>query len=318
MTLITMPETREAWLELRQKYVGASEVAALFGAQADFALDRFALHHIKAGTVPAPEVGNARTLWGQRLEHVVAMAAGEENGWTVFKGRYAVADDCPGMGASLDFEIEADPSGAFAGPGVLETKNVDWMVHRRSWTDGEPPLHILLQLQHQLGSTGYQWGAVAALVGGNQLKVYPYTAKPKLIADIKARVAKFWQDIADGRPPEPTGSDSAAAVLRAMYSETVDFQEDLTADNELPEICAQYLDAGERRRAAEKEEAEAKNRLVARLGPSLRAKAQGFWINTAVTAANLGTLVTTEMVGKTIGARKESRRYSIKPMEQAA
>lgn len=316
MPLIPMPATREEWLHMRTRYVGASEVAALFGCQAGYALDHFSLHHVKAGNAPPPEVDGPRVKWGLRLEEVVALAVNEERGWPVNKGRYAVADDCEGMGASLDFEVPEAPGGEFQGPGVLETKNVDWIAHKRSWTDGEPPLHILLQLQHQLGCTGFLWGAVAALVGGNDLHVYTYAAKPRLIADIKAKVRQFWADVAAERVPTPTGSDSAAAVLRALYPEPTDELADLRVDNELPDVCARYLDAAKRRLAAEKDEAEAKNQLVAKLAGNTRAMAQGFWINTAITAAKLPGAITADMVGQVIPGRKESRRYTVKAMEE--
>ncbi len=316
MPLIPMPASREEWLALRMKYVGASEVAALFDCQAAYALDRFALHHVKAGNAPPPEVGGPRVKWGTRLEEVVALAVNEERGWPVHRGRYAIADDCEGMAASLDFEIPEDPSGEFQGPGVLETKNVDWIVHKRSWTDGEPPLHILLQLQHQLGCTNYGWGAVAGLVGGNDCRIYPYLAKPRLIADIKVRVTRFWADVRSGRAPTPSGSDSAATILRSLYPEPADELVDLRMDNELPDVCARYLDAAQRRLAAEKDEAAAKNQLVAKLAGNTRAMAQGFWINTAITAAKPAGVITADMVGQVIPGRKESRRYTVKVMEE--
>ena len=316
MSLIPMPATREGWLAMRTKYVGASESAALFGVQAPYALDHFALHMVKAGRAEPPHVGGARIRWGQRLEEVVALGIEEEYGYPIRKGRYATADDCQGMGCSLDFEIEFDPTGEFEGPGVLETKNVDWLVHRRSWTDGEPPIHILVQNQHQLGCTNWTWGAVGALVGGNELKLYRYAVKPGLVSQIKSRVAAFWDDIKSDRAPDPTGSESAGEVLRSLYPETVDDLADLRQDNELPDICANLLEAGERRRLAEKDEAAAKNRLIAKLGPNRRAMAQGFWINTAVTPEKPAAVITPEMVGDKISGRKEVRRYTVKPMDQ--
>ena len=60
------------------------------------------------------------------------------------------------------------------GGGVLEIKTVDWLVRAR--LGREPPPHILLQLQAQLGVTGREWGAVAALVGGNELRIWEYQA----------------------------------------------------------------------------------------------------------------------------------------------
>lgn len=307
--LLPMPATREEWLALRGKRVGASEVAALFGVQAPFALDHFALHHVKAGHVAAPEVDGPRLKWGLRLEEVVAMAVAEEHGYAVHKGRYAIADDCAGMSASLDFEVEADTEGEFVGPGVLETKNVDWMVHRRSWTDGEPPIHILLQLQHQLGCTGYQWGIVAALVGGNDLRLYRYIAKPRLIADIKARVAKFWDDIRADRQPDTSGSESSGEILRRLYPEPVDDALDMSGSNEWAEAVSEFISTSATAKEATAARDAAKNRVVALMGNHRRAWGNGYSVNTAITAAKPDREAEP---GEIIPGRKESRRYIAK------
>lgn len=309
--LYPMPATREEWLANRQKYVGASESAALFGVQAAYSLDHFALHHVKAGNAPPPFVGGPRIEWGKRLEIIVAEATAEEHGYSISKGRFAVADDCPGMSASLDFEIERDVLGEFDGPGALETKNVDWLVHRRSWTDGEPPIHILIQLQHQLGCSGYQWGIVAGLVGGNDLKVYRYAAKPKLIADIKARVVKFWDDIAAGRAPDVSGSESSGEILRSLYPEPVDDAIDMSGSNEWSEAVAQFIEAGAAKKAATLAYDEAKNRVVALLGNHKRGWGGGYSVNTSITPAKPDRPA---LPGEIIKGRAETRKYTAKEM----
>lgn len=307
--LIPMPESREEWLALREKYVGASESAALFGVQAPYSLDHFALHHVKAGNAPPPPVDGPRVQWGKRLEIIVAEAVAEEHEYPVYKGRYAISDDCRGMGASLDFEMESDPTGEFNGPGVLETKNVDWMVHRRSWTDGEPPIHILIQLQHQLGCTGYKWGIVAGLIGGNELKIYRYAAKLKLIADIKARIARFWTDIAAGRAPDTSGSESSGDVLRSLYPEPVDDAIDMSGSNEWSEAVAQFIESGAAKKAATEAYDEAKNRVVALLGNHKRGWGGGYSVNTSITAEKPDREA---RVGEIIKGRAETRRYTAK------
>ena len=311
--LTPMPATREEWLANRKRFVGASESAALFGVQAAYALDHFALHHVKAGNAPPPPVDGPRVDWGKRLEIIIAEAVAEEHGYRIFKGRFAVADDCPRMSASLDFEIEEDVKGEFEGPGVLETKNVDWMVHRRSWTDGEPPIHILIQLQHQLGCTGYQWGIVAGLIGGNELKVYRYAAKPKLIADIKARVVKFWEDIEAGRAPDTSASESSAEVLRSLYPEPVDDAVDMSMSNEWPEAVARFIATAAAKKTATEDYEDAKNRVVALLGTHKRGWGGGYSVNTAITPAQPDREA---KAGEIIKGRAETRRYSAK--EQAA
>jgi predicted phage-related endonuclease len=298
------------WHALREKHVGGSEIAALFDLPADqrpgYLLSRFALWHIKAGNAPPPAVDKKRTSWGLKLERVIAEAAAEESGWGVTKGGYVSDPTTTGLGCTLDYVIQADRDEE--GPGVLECKNVDWLIHRRSWDD-EPPLHILLQHQHQLAATGYTWGAVAVLVGGNDLKVYRYKARPKIIADIRRRVREFWESIEAGREPPVDGSDSASAVLASLYGSADPEPLDLSADNEMPEICASYLNAAQRRKAAEAQEVEFKNRLIAKLQGHLQAETTGFRVKVSVTPEKPPRPAEP---GEIIAGRKESRRYMVK------
>jgi predicted phage-related endonuclease len=312
VSLEQMPATREEWLAKRHKHIGASEVAALFGAQPDFAPSHYALWHIKSGKTPAPVVEGSRITWGLKLEEVIATAAAEECGWTVTRGRYAVCTDCQWFGASLDFEISADPTGEHQGPGALETKNVDWIAHHRSWTGGEPPLHILLQLQAQLACTGYSWGAVAALVGGNDLRIYRYVARPKLIADIKSRVTAFWQSIADNKPPPVDGSDSASDVLKALYPEVVDEAADFSRSNEWPEAVATFLDAQAAKKDAEKAYSLARNRVAALLEGYNRGWGGGYSVSVSVTHEKPDRPAAPEEI---IKGRAESRTYRAKVKE---
>lgn len=294
------------WHALRLRNIGGSEVAALFHVQPPYADSLYSLWHIKVGNAPARPVDNERVRWGNRLEGPIAYGVAEDQGWRVEKGGYIADLTTPGMGCTLDF-IAYDP--AQPGPGAMEIKNVDWLVHKRSWTDGEPPMHIGLQLQHQLACTGYTWGVVAGLVGGNKPVLYPYQAKPKLIAEIRRRVAAFWQSIADGEEPAVDGSDAAAAVIRAMNPEVFDQAVDLTEDNELPDVCARLLAATEARRSAQKLEAEAKNQLAAKLGTHNWALAQGYEVRMAVTPEKAPQPAP---AGYVIPGCQEKRRITVK------
>lgn len=307
MSHTTVVHDSQEWHALRSRHVGGSEVAALFGVQPDYALSKYALWHVKKGTVPPPHIDNPRTRWGLRLEQAIAEAASEQEGWDIKKGGYVSDDTTPGLGCTLDYVVLFDPTEN--GHGALELKNTDWLAHRRTWTDGEPPAHVLLQLQHQLASTGYSWGAVACLVGGNDLRLYRYKARPKLIAEIRQRVRDFWASIDAGREPPVDGSDSASAVLRALYATVDDETVDLTDDNELPEICAGYLAAADKRLVAEKEEAEYKNRLIAKVQSHRSVMVQGYTIRVSVTPEKPDRPAEP---GEIIRGRKESRRYTVK------
>lgn len=307
MALYPIPADREAWHALRAQHVGASEVSALLGCEPPYALGVRALWEVKAGRAPRPDVTHERAAWGLRMEEAIAAAAAEREGWDVRPGRYASLD---GLGATLDRIIAAPgPNDEdAAGPGVLELKNVDWTVHRAQW-GGEPPAHILVQLQAQLAATGFAWGAVAALVGGNGLHVYRYTARPRLQAEILARVAAFWRSVAEGKPPAPDGSDATYRALIAVNPVEDEEPADLTGDNEAPQLAADFLRLSAEIKEREAKRAEARNRLIEKLGPHRWAEATGFRISQAVTPEKEPRPA---RAGEVIPGRAESRRLIVK------
>lgn len=300
------------WHAIRAKHVGASEIAALFGVQAAYQNSAFALHHIKAGAEP-PKVEGERVDWGLRLEHIMAEAAAEQEGWQIIKGGYAEDEHCPGLGASLDHIILApsaeDAALGCVGPGVLEAKNVDWMIHRASWSNDEPPIHIALQLQAQLACTGYQWGAVVALVGGNHIEVYRFFARPALIDSIRERVFAFWDRIAKGEPPPVDGSDSATDILRQLYPEVVDDAIDMSANNEFSEACADFLTFQKAKKAAIEGCDTSRNRLEDLLRGHKRGYGGGYSVSVSVTPEKPPRRA---REGEIIPGRAEARRFTVK------
>ncbi len=312
MALHPIPSDRAEWLKMRAGHVGASEVAALFQAQPDYAPSLFALWQIKAGHIPAEDVNNERAKWGLLLEDAIAAAAAEREGWTIKPGAFVTSDRVQGMSCTLD-RIIAEPSAkdraeGCGGPGCLELKAVDWLTHRRGW-GGEPPPHILLQLQHQLACTGYTWGAIAALVGGNDLRIYRYHARPKLIAAIEGRVAAFWQSIADGKAPPADGSESAFRALALLHPAPADEPADLRDDDEAAELCASVARWAEARKSAEKAEDAAKAALLQKLGDHRWAMVSGWKLSQAITPPKPDRAAEP---GEVIKGRKEVRRLIVK------
>jgi predicted phage-related endonuclease len=301
------------WHARRADNVGSSEIAALFDCQANFQLSRFALWHVKAKLVPPPEIDNIRTRAGIMLEDAIAALVAHENGWEITPGQFAQDAVCPGMSCTPDWEIVggAAPEGG-SGPGILECKNIDYAEWKRTWTDGEPPLHIILQLQEQMACKGYNWGAIGGFIGGNTPRTYLYLARPKLHADMRRRVTEFWQSIRDNKPPTVDGSDGASDVLRALYPAPVDDAIDMRDSNEWPVTCAEFQAASEAQRDAKRRYEEAKNRLVSMLGSHKRGWGCGWSVNTAVTPAKDDRPA---KAGEVIKGRSETRRYTVKAME---
>jgi len=313
MALLPIPPGRPEWLALRRRHIGASEVAILFGVAPDYLPGPYALWQVKAGHIEPEDVDNERTRAGLKLEDAIAEMAAEKEGWTVQPGIYGSVH---GLGATLDRIIAApgpnDPG--CSGPGVLEIKNVDWLVHRRSWGD-EPPMHILLQLQAQLAATGYTWGAVAALIGGNHVEVYRYQPRPKLQAEIIRRVRHFWASIEAGTPPAPDGSDATYRALLQLAPGEDHAPAELDADEAALKAAADYLAASAAEKDAERKRKEARNILIHALGNHRWGMGGGYQIRQAVMDESPGTLITAEMIGTRIGARAQSRRLTVKELK---
>lgn len=266
-------------LSERRRFVGASEIGALFGLHPQ--ITRFELWHLKAGNIAAPDLsGNDRVFWGQTLEPAVAVGVANDKGWRVRKvHRYIKHPTIEGMGASLDYEVVGDPRGA----GVLEIKTVDWLEFRH-WPDGLPPIHYQLQLQHQLACTGRAWGAVGVLIGGNRLEVFEFKRHGGAIAKIETAVREFWESVREGKPPAPD-FEADLATISALYSDADGEAIDMREDNYLASLCADYAAASEQEGQAKRAKDAAKAEILTKIGNAPKAFAAGFTISAGQVAA---------------------------------
>jgi predicted phage-related endonuclease len=263
--------SEQHWHELRSKTVGASEVAALFDASPY--LTKFELWHRKKGNLSGEFEDDERKFWGRKLEPAIAAGVAEQRGWKLIKPEgYYFHPTVAGMGCTPDFLID-DP---VRGLGAMEVKNIDYLQFRCSWTGSEPPLCYILQLQDQLACTGVSWGCIAALVAGNDPAVFIYDRHEQAIARIEQAVTAFWKSIADNIEPPVVSEDYE--IIRELYPSAFRPEIDLTADNQLPALCADALMAQAQRMAAEKREKQIKAEIINRLKDAEAAKCSGFFI----------------------------------------
>lgn len=310
------PDTDE-WHSIRQKHVGGSEIPGLLGVQEDWGLSAYTLWAVKSGLIPPPPLDDApgSLIWhGKRLEPIIGALAAELRQWEIQPGPYVTDDECPGMGASLDFIIKApgplEHQLGFSGPGVLQTKNVHMIAHLRKWSSDEPPPSVILQLQHEIACTGYEWGAIACLEGGTETRVYPYRASTKLAQGIREKVTDFWRGVAEKKAPQIDASDSTLRAIQALYPQQIDeFPVDLTGNNEIEEICNGFLVAQADFKGAEKNLSAWKNRLFGVMQGHKRAVCVGYEINGVFTPENPGRPA---VPGEIIGARRASSYYKVK------
>lgn len=315
--------TETEWLALREQDVTSTEAAALFGCSPY--LTDFELYHRKTGQLEDSFQENDRTRWGTRLEAAIAYGVAEDLGLLVepYKVYRRVAGQR--MGSSFDFRVIGladDWAGEDEtyrnlfrqhGPGLMEVKNVDGLAFRRSWIDGEDveaPPHIEIQVQHQLEVDDVEWAVVAPLVSGNTPKPFYRLRDREIGAAIRAKVAEFWQRVADNNPPAPDFANDAGAISR-LYVHANDNTVDMSDNNYLAELCAKYKFAGDDEAAAKKRKDAIRAEILTIIGEAGKVLAPGFTINAGTVAENPGKLITDEMVGTYVGGRRAYRNVRI-------
>ena len=225
MTTETHQITDEAaWHALRAQDVTSTESAALYpGLQYPYGTE-LELFHRKASGDAAIIEDNPRMKAGRYLEPSIAELAGSELGCEVRPLKVYMRDPDVRMGSSFDFEII---SGELDG-WLLEIKNVDYLVYRDKWEDDEAPDWIECQVQHEIEVADRPGCVIACLVGGNDLRLILRERNRKMGAAIRARIEKFWQDVAAGNAPEPDylrDADYLIALHQSAGDEVFDARE---------------------------------------------------------------------------------------------
>lgn len=297
--------------QFRASHVGASEVAALFDASPY--LTAFELWHRKKGTISTPDFmaegapNNERIEAGIRLEPAIIQWACDRWGYQRREAPTHLSNG-NGLGGHPDSLVTCPERG----DGLIEVKTADWLI-RKKWGE-EPPLHYLLQAQSYAGLAGAAWCDVVVLVGGNQLERFTYEFRPKIYADIERRVAEFWQSVRANDPPKPDfarDGDTLAQVLGEPTEEVVDLRHDNYAD----ELAEEWRTLKAVVKSTETRIEEIKTELLLKIGTAGYALLPNHKISANQTKGSAGALITAEMVGTHVGARKGWRRFDVKEME---
>jgi putative phage-type endonuclease len=205
---IITPATREEWLKLRTEDITSTDAAALFNISPYST--RFELWHTKKRGEINEIKENVRMTWGNRLQDSIAAGFAADTQLTVRKMTEYIRMDDLRAGSSFDFSIETEPLG------ILEIKNVDRSIYNQQWTETEAPLHIEIQVQHQLMVTGREYAYIVAMVGGNEIHAIKRTRDEAVISRIREEVVKFWASIEANTPPPPN-FEADAEFISKLY-----------------------------------------------------------------------------------------------------
>lgn len=219
---------REAWMQLRQADLCASEAGALFDLHKYTTRRRIFL----AKQFGESAEQNANMRRGKIMEPAVAEAIVVDCGWepqrcsTYLRAR---ADDpLVRLGASLDYRLWIDvdhllshpktrASAEAAGWGerhgemrlTVETKALDAGVHEREWADG-PPAYTVVQAAQQMMLDDSDGALVACLLEtrAKDLHLYAIPRHREFEAQLVERVRDFWAGFEAGEEPAVTALDN--------------------------------------------------------------------------------------------------------------
>ena len=328
MPKIINPESEEHWLSLKTEDISSTEISALFGIS-PYSTPFELWHEKKAGEIVRLEQ-NDRMTWGKRLEDTIADGISEDlNLKTRRLKTYQRHDNCEGFGASFDYEIVGDLSQSeimkthphLSGPGILEIKNVDFLIYRDQWEEDEAPPHIEAQLQHQLEVTNRSWGIIAALVAGNTINYIVRERNTKVGKAMVKRVQEFWQSIESNTPPEPNFEDDAYFII-SMYGDSNQWIIDVSEDEEIAPLVELSYDLSQYIKGAEDWRDAIKATILTKVEGNAKKITSGLYsISCGTTKDTPPTVVTEDMVGEEIGGRKGYRMFRTfkkKPLKKAA
>lgn len=311
MSTLTVDHGSPEWHAIRQKYIGSSEISALFGLHS-YGLTRWQLYHQKKGNLP--EVFEASVMTqGKHFEPAIASYAQEKFDIQLRKvRRYLVDDACPGLGASMDYEE--------FGSGSLIPTELKWSLWGKEWEfDGDEltriPDSYLLQVQHQLAAAGAPHAQLIAFTAGDAKRMI-IPRSDEIISRIRAAVTAFWADVAaDREPPVDFLADADAVADLARMSP---LRPVMLSPEWLP-----VLDEYRAMKATEKASGEQAEAAKAKLLHHLIAEGKGFAdqkcvalcgtfkVTVSKIAENAGKLVTPEMVGTHVGGKAAHIRTTI-------
>lgn len=300
----TLPfTTEEAWLELRSKNVSSTESSALYGLS-KYVTEFELWHQKKAGGVHSI-ADNPRMEAGRALEPAIAKLASDKLGIAAHPFKDYIYKPKSRMGSSFDYILE---NGA-----ILEIKNVDFLVYRNEWVDDEAPDHIEVQIQHQMHVAGAKECYIAALVGGNDLKMIHREYNPKVGAALEARIVKFWESIEAGNEPEPNFERDADFIIDMNSTAG---GEAIEADEEVAQLIGDYADYKHAIKQLEEKAKECKARVLASIGDAGAVLCPNFKVTTTRTKDTEPKIIhiTEDMVGtdyQVSGPRKGYRQFRV-------
>jgi len=279
-------KSQSEWLGWRREDITASDIGAILGV--DPRKSPMQVFAEKVGAAPEKAV-TPEMHRGRILEPAVLLALKEERPkWVINSSKVYVRDPALKIGCTPDAVAE-DPErcedGASPRPfGIVQAKTVGSAeVFVRGWQGGEkdgqvvPPACYLYQTLTEIHLTGAAWGCLAVIVltgFGLRFHLCPVERNEGAWEHIKRHVANFWETIDSGRPPRADFRLDGQAV-EWLNPKDDGSELDLSGDNELPGLIAEYCHLRDHIAECEERKSEIGTIFKDRLGAASKALCAG-------------------------------------------
>jgi putative phage-type endonuclease len=204
--------TEKEWLAYRVNGIGGSDVATLLGMNPYKSPIRLYMEKIEE-IEPEP-VDNEYVELGKELEPVLRKLFTKRTGYKAVQNNFILQhDDYPFMFANIDGEVLHPEKGR----GVLEIKTTsEW--NRDQWQGEKVPMPYMLQVQHYLAVTGYDYGYICVLIGGNKFRHWLIERDEELITILIKSEEEFWNRIISRNPPEVVGHSDENDLFNRIWT----------------------------------------------------------------------------------------------------
>lgn len=278
--------SRAEWLAQRRTGIGGSDVAAILGlSKYKSPLD---VYKDKIGETPDGEQSQA-AYWGTKLEDVVAREFQERTGLKVQRVNRQLSRE-GWMHANIDRAVvnhaisgtvriqgeakQAETGRLLTTDAILECKTASsyiadqWgpsqeeeIVSGKVVSDHKIPIYYETQVQWYLGVTGASVCYVAALLGGQDFRIYLVQRDNEVITALQDQCRAFWFENVQKRiPPEPHTAEEVQKLFAKDDGEMIE------ASNEVATDIGELRNLVEQVKALEAEQKIVKDRICAALG----------------------------------------------------
>lgn len=222
---------KEDWDILRSKGVGGSDIGAILGVNKYRGIVDVYLSKVENQKTPE----NNAMYFGTKLEPLIRAEFEERH-----IGAYKVytTDKSLKFGilrANLDGVIYDELNKKY---GVLEIKTANQFV-KNEWENGIVPQSYYAQVQHYLAITGFDFGIIAVLIGGNEYKEYYIERNESDIEIIINAANDFWNTyVVPKEMPFADGSNAYAEYQSERLSKMQEQGITLELDNTTEELIS--------------------------------------------------------------------------------